>query len=504
MKILLVQPAPFEPGRLGLENSLWLSEPVALTTIAAMVPEHHVEILDLRLEHELALNEKLLEMRPDMVGVTSMTTDCYQAKAVMTVAKGTLGNAVFTVAGGHHPTMSPQEFEDDDCDAMVLGEGEHTFRTLVDHLAGGGDRHALGHIPGLRYRDAQGAYHTTSKRSQTANLDDFPAPARHLIPEAYRKQYFFFIASPMASIFTSRGCSFDCNFCAIWEFYERRTRFMSAKAICDRLEQIEEKYVFLLDDNFLTSRRRLEELCDEIESRGIKKYLLTQGRTDFIAENPDLMKRLRDCGLMMVLCGFESNDDDALAALRKKSTLDKNVRAASILRELGIISTGIFMARPDFEEKDFELLWQTINEMQVTIPLLTILTPLPGTQLWHRDKDKLLTHDVRFFDLLHSVLPTRLPRERFYQLYAAHNKKTTLGTRNAALELIRTRPSMVLRSLPGIVRFRRRANRYRPVYESPDAQLRDEVGTIARDAVATPVEKVPSNVIRLPVLKEVA
>jgi hypothetical protein len=50
MKILLVPPAAFEPGRLGLENSLWLSEPVALTSVAAMVPEHDVKILDMRLE----------------------------------------------------------------------------------------------------------------------------------------------------------------------------------------------------------------------------------------------------------------------------------------------------------------------------------------------------------------------------------------------------------------------------------------------------------------------
>src|SRR5207253_8679159 len=51
MKILLVQPAPFEPGRLGLENIIWLSEPVALTSLAAMVsPKHEVRILDMRLE----------------------------------------------------------------------------------------------------------------------------------------------------------------------------------------------------------------------------------------------------------------------------------------------------------------------------------------------------------------------------------------------------------------------------------------------------------------------
>ena len=52
MKILLVQPAPFEPGRLGLENVIWLSEPVALTSIAAMVPDHEVRIMDMRLEED--------------------------------------------------------------------------------------------------------------------------------------------------------------------------------------------------------------------------------------------------------------------------------------------------------------------------------------------------------------------------------------------------------------------------------------------------------------------
>jgi hypothetical protein len=87
VKILLVQPSPFEPGRLGLENVLWLSEPVALTSLAAMVPEHEVRILDMRLEPEHVLNQVLLEFRPDLVGTTAMTTDCYQSKAVLAIAR---------------------------------------------------------------------------------------------------------------------------------------------------------------------------------------------------------------------------------------------------------------------------------------------------------------------------------------------------------------------------------------------------------------------------------
>jgi radical SAM superfamily enzyme YgiQ (UPF0313 family) len=482
VKILLVQPSPFEPGRLGLENVLWLSEPVALTSLAAMVPEHEVRILDMRLEPEDVLNKTLLEFRPDLVGTSAMTTDCYQSKAVLAIARGTLGDQVFTIVGGHHPTMAPGDYEEPEVDAVCVGEGEETFQELVMHLSGGGDRRKLQHVRGLRFRDEGGTWVTTVKRAQVRDLDTFPAPARALIPERYRKQYFFAVASPMASIFTSRGCSFDCNFCAIWEFYERRTRYMSAKVICDRLEQIDEDFVFFLDDNFLTNKKRLEALCDEIAARKIKKFFGTQGRTDFISDNPELMRRLRDAGLCMVLSGYESNDDDALAALQKSSTREMNVKAAEILRDLGIVSTGIFMVRPEFEEKDFDALWNTINELGVAIPLVTILTPLPGTQMYRKMQDQLLTRDVRLFDLLHAVTPTRLPRRRFYEKYSEWHEKTWAGAWRGILPAFYKRPRFAAKALPGAYRWLQKARWYEPVVRSPESHLRDEIGIIPEHA----------------------
>ncbi len=486
MKILLVQPAPFEPGRLGLENIIWLSEPVALTSLAAMVPQHDVRILDLRLEADTELNRVLLDFQPDVVGTTAMTTDCYQARAVLEVAKRTLRNGVFTIVGGHHPTLCPEEYDDPAIDAVCLGEGEETFAELIAHLEAGRPRLALGGIRGLRFRDERGLSFTSPKRPQVRDLDTFPAPARHLLPKKYRQQYFFTVAWPMASIFTSRGCSFDCNFCAIWEFYERRTRYLSAQAICDRLEQIEERFVFFLDDNFLTSEKRLVALCEEMERRKLKKWWGTQGRTDFIAGRPELMKRLRDNGLMMVLSGYESNDDHALEALRKSNTMEKNRRAAELMRGLGIISTGIFMVRPDFSEADFELLWRTINELGVAIPLVTILSPLPGTQLYREKKDELLTHDVRFFDLLHAVLPTTLPRERFYELYTQWNSVTWPAFRKGVFAALKRRPDFFFAARAGIFRWIQKANHYRPIVESPESHLRDELGVIDRYALAKP------------------
>ncbi len=479
MRILLVMPTPFETGRLGLENVVWLSEPVALTAIGAMVSDRHeVRVLDLRLEPEDALARELVAFRPDIVGTTSMTTDAYQAKAVLRMARQIRPEAL-TVVGGHHPTLSPDEFDEPYVDVIVQGEGELTFRELVDRWdrqRSSQDRDFAG-VDGVRFASPAGGRCVNPKRSQTGDLDALPLPDRSLVKK-YAGRYFFTAVRPMASIFTSRGCSFDCNFCAIWEFYERRTRFLSARKIADSLEACEEKFVFILDDNFLTSRTRLLELCDEIERRGIKKYWMTQGRADFVARNPEIIARLARCGLAGLLTGFESNDDDTLAALRKRSTWDENRRANDILRENGVFTTGIFMVRADWTREQFDSLYAYINSLEIGIPLVTILTPLPGTQLFHAYKDALLTTDHRLFDLLHAVLPTRLPRAEFYRHFARSIDATEPSVYRSYRSLLRTRPEMVARLLRGILWFYARTWRYQRVHRDYRSYLRDEEGLL--------------------------
>lgn len=486
LRVLLVQPAPFEPGRLGLETVLWMAEPLALAAIAAPIrKEHEVQILDMRLETDQALSDVLREFQPNIVGTTSMTTDCFQAKAILQLAKDTLGSQVVTIVGGHHPTLAPQDFEGEAVDALCIGEGEDTFSEFVNYIVEKGQTEGVEkQVTGLRVRTADGTYRSSPPRLQTRDINELPPPARDLIPERYKKDYFYGPAHFMASMETSRGCAFRCNFCAIWEFYESKVRFLSAQSICDRLEQMEEKFVFFMDDNFLTNKKRLEQLCEEIERRKIKKYFAVQGRTDFIAKNPQLMARLKKAGLWMVLSGYETNSDDNLEYLRKNNVLENNIKAIQILRDLGIVSTGIFMVRQDFKEADFRLLYKTITEMKITIPAVTILTPLPGTELFRQKEKELLTKDYRLFDLVHSVLPTVLPRQEFYRQYAAWDQATrTMGVWDI-LQLFLKRPLMFLSVFKGFNRYRKRYRHYGKIVQNSENYLRDELGIIDAQAIA--------------------
>jgi radical SAM superfamily enzyme YgiQ (UPF0313 family) len=479
MRILLVMPTPFENGRLGLENVVWLSEPVALTSVAAAVAEHQVRVIDLRLEPEDALARELVAFQPHVVGTTSMTTDVYQALAVLRMARQIVPEAL-TVVGGHAPTLAPEEFDRPWVDVVVQGEGELTFRELVaawEEQRAAGDRRFPG-IAGLRYRPGDGqALQSNPKRSQKKNLDDLPMPDRRLLRK-YQGRYFFTVARNMASIFTSRGCSYDCNFCAIWEFYERRTRYLSAEKIVDQMAACEEPFVFVLDDNFLTSKKRLLALCDELERRQIGKFWMTQGRTDFVAENPEIMARLAKNGLVGLLSGFESNDDDNLAALRKKNTWDNNQKANRILRELGIFSTGIFMVRADWTKEQFQGLYAYINTLEIGIPLVTILTPLPGTQLYRAYENQLMTTDLRLFDLLHAVLPTRLPRAEFYAEFSRSIEATKDSARRAILNTVKNRPDFTLKAARHFMWFFARTWRYQWIHRDPESFLRDEEGLL--------------------------
>ncbi|MBM4366473.1 MAG: cobalamin-dependent protein [Deltaproteobacteria bacterium] len=490
MRILLVQPAPFEERRLGLENTVWRSEPVSLTSIAAMVPDHEVRILDMRCEKPSVLPEVLSGWQPDIVGTTAMTTDAYQAQAVLRLAKQIVPGAL-TLIGGHHCTLNTASYYVDWVDAAVLGEGELVFKEIVERWGRERSTRALEGLQGTDVRLPDGTRSKNGKAKNAPNLDHLPAPARHLV-EQYRGQYFFLAAKPMASIFTSRGCSFDCNFCAIWEFYDRRTRFLSAEVIADRMAACEEPFIFLLDDNFMTRADRLEKLASELERRKIKKFFMTQGRSDFIAEHPELIARLARVGLMGVLSGYETNDEKALEGLRKRNTLDNNIKAAKILKDNGVISTGIFMVRPEFDRDDFAGLFEYIESLGVAIPLVTILTPLPGTEMWKKYREDLLTEDFRLFDLLHAVTSTKLPREEFYKEYVAWKRvgRTSMKAWFNRKTMLK-RWDFYLRAAPNFPEMIWKRVRYQRIQFDPQSYLRDEVGIIrSNHSPRRPVDEV--------------
>jgi len=432
MKILLIQPAQ-ERG-LGF-RSLAIVEPLGLESIAGSISGHEIKILDLRLENNLP--RVLQDFQPDFCGINcSFTIDVYQTREIAAAIKAWRRDVPVFV-GGHHASLSAEDFYYSTIDGVVIGEGERAMADLVRAWENGEDLQTL---PGLTLNQASGVYYTP-ERSLTANLDELPIPARHLT-NRYRQHYHLGFQKPFSIMETGRGCPYRCDFCSVWKFFQGKCRMKSPERVFHEIKTIREKYIFLADDNFLLSVPRAKRIAELLIENRIRKRFSFQARSDAIVEHPEVIPLLRQAGFWKVFIGFEKIDEEAMGALNKHNSVRNNEEALKILRAHGMEIIAAFIIDPSFQVKDFRRLRQYILDRKLYSPSLTILTPLPGTELFVRVKEKLVTTNYELFDYVHAVLPTKLKLPDFYseftELYKAGYAWSQIGWEGVAAILRNT------------------------------------------------------------------
>jgi hopanoid C-3 methylase HpnR len=133
-----------------------------------------------------------------------------------------------------------------------------------------------------------------------------------------------------------------------------------------------------------------------------------------LLRNKEVFEYWRRLGLAYMFLGLEAIDEEGLKLHRKRVNLSKNVEALEFARSLGIAVAVNIIADPDWDERRFDI----IREWALSIPEIvnvSVNTPYPGTETFRTESRKFTTRDYRLFDIQHTVLPTRLPLERFYQ-----------------------------------------------------------------------------------------
>jgi len=413
MKILLIQPRK-APATIGGED-VYVYEPLALEYVAAGVAaDHDVRILDLRLSQDL--QEVLQNFRPDIVGITAYTVHVNVVRRLFAEIKSQ-NPGVLSVVGGHHATLAPEDFISPFIDVIVIGEGVFVFRDVVERFEKG---EQFDDIPGIAVPNGNGLFRTVPRPNE--ELDVFPFPDRSLTAR-YRARYHSEWMRPLASIRTSKGCPYRCNFCALWKLTGGRYLRRSPEKIVEELAGIAEDFVFFADDESLIDMARMKTLAELIRTSGIRKRYFLYGRSDTIARSAELLRLWRSIGLERVFVGFEFFRDEDLAAIRKGSTSSDNEKAAKILADLGIEVYASFIVRPEFTKEDFAKFAPYCESLGLRFATFAVLTPLPGTDLYQEVKDRLITRNYDFVDFLHTLLPTKLPLKDFYEeLYGLYQR----------------------------------------------------------------------------------
>ena len=209
-----------------------------------------------------------------------------------------------------------------------------------------------------------------------------PAPRRDI----YSDKYLF------ASIQTARGCPLGCDFCSVTAYNGSRYRRRPTAEVLDELETIPNELLFFVDDNIIGygahGQQQALQLFQGMVERGLKKQWFCQASIN-VADNLEVLEWAGRAGCRMIFLGIEAEDAAALTEINKRLNLKRGTSSYETtfdrIHAAGIAVLGAFIFGMDGDTPEkLDRRADFIINSGVDVMQATIMTPLPGTQLFKR------------------------------------------------------------------------------------------------------------------------
>lgn len=310
---------------------------------------------------------------PDAIGVTCLSSQHRGARELVEVIRG-CGYRGTVLIGGVHATIESEEtMAWPGVDTVVRGECEGN---IIDVLTSG----RRGIVDGL-----------------PPNISDVPAPAwEYMTP---KPDYYWgnapHLTKPEGITMWTRGCPYQCTFCGNAIFSPQRKRWRPIQNIMSELTKLKDygtKSLFVYDDELVGVKSPegwYDELADRIGQLGYE--FKTQGRCSRKFITLDVLGAMQRAGCRAVMWGVESFSQKVLSTLGKGTTVEDNWHTLRLAASIGI-RNFVFTMIGNAEEGEDELaetaraLGQAYKEGLVQYRQTTVVTAVPHTKLWHRQK----------------------------------------------------------------------------------------------------------------------
>lgn len=379
MKVLLSTP----PGK---TTELW--PPLGLLYIAASlrsVRQDEIKVSDAFCEN-LEQDEfvsRVMRERPDVFGINCSTHTFLSTIETLKRVSEVLPDTTL-VLGGFHATFAAERILRDYpfVDYIVKGEAERSFPKLLERIESG---KSPSDVEGLCY--SEDGKVVDNHAVLIDDLDSLPFPARDLAQEV---EYGYFhkgirlTFGKFTTVSSSRGCPHRCSYCSCSAFSERRWRARSPENVVDELEQLySEGYecAVFVDDNLTHNRKRIEKMCDLIQSRRIKMQFYCEGRVDNAPY--DLIRKMKKAGFGVIYFGIESPQKHVLEYYRKTITAEQAEKAIHDSKRAGmLVVTSYIVGAPVESADDMKKTEEFIRKVRPQALQVNILDCLIGTEIW--------------------------------------------------------------------------------------------------------------------------
>jgi anaerobic magnesium-protoporphyrin IX monomethyl ester cyclase len=379
-KILLINPSIKRPEQFTRKNKLVpVGIPLSIGYLSAYLAQNNMDfdIFDERLEplHDWKLEKYIKEENISVVGISCTTPFIYRvfdiARTVKKISKG-----VKVILGGVHPSVMPNEcLQNNDVDFVVRHEGEITLFEILKHIESGSE---VCEVLGVSYKKNGRIIHN-SNRPLIDDLDSLPDFPFHLFK--HNKHRYIF------RILTSRGCPYQCIFCSARSVSGRKYRYRSAKNVVNEIDtlinQVGIERISFADDTFTANKKRAIRLCELIIEKGFHKnvqyYCMARGDTI----DRELLEVMKEAGFLGISFGIETGSNRIMKNIKKGETVEDNIRAVRIAKELGFKVRGSFIL--GFPSETFAESLKTIKvalKNPFDFAMFNLPIPFPGTELY--------------------------------------------------------------------------------------------------------------------------
>jgi len=378
MNILLISP-PVRSRRATFP-------PSGLAYIAAVLrkEEYYVKCVDAFNLSWGSLKSKIVEVNPDVVGISCWTIGRCQAFKTGHVVRECAPKSKIIFGGQHATFLAEQMFRAGNADFVVLGEGEETIVELIRALE---DKTDFSTIKGIAYRNGDDII-VNPPRPLISDLDSLPFPCNDDFDlDDYE--------GPLGTgrrigIITSRGCPFNCNYCSSTQFWTKKWRYRSAENVLSEIEYLYNELavgtIVVYDDNFTTKKDRAIEICKGIIERKLDLKWAASANVTTVDE--EILTWMGRAGCYEVRYGVESGSPTILKNLNKRQTIDQIRSAFRWTREARMRPYVYLMVGCPGETSD--TVNDTINLMREIAaqqrPFAQLLWILPGTEIYQRAK----------------------------------------------------------------------------------------------------------------------
>ena len=402
MRVCLINPILFSFQRVRsrtMKNNVGMSffPPLGLCYIANMLERNdfNVKIIDrnaLMTKHSAncfivdeITKDEIKRFKPDIVGITSTTATFFDVKNNLLNSIRSIDKNIKIVLGGPHASALPEEIlsKYSDIDIICRGEGEITLLEIAKGTA-------LKDIQGLSYRDGSGICSNRDRDPYLA-IDDLCFPARHLVDMNFycrgNPYVMHGLYARATTVFTSRGCAFDCTFCAGKVAVGKKVRFQSPDLVIEEIERLIKDYrvegIYFADDMFDINKQRADIICEKLIEKGLHKKIrwYPQLRANSIEKRRvELMKK---AGAVRADIGFESGSQRTLDTINKRTTVEQNYNAARVLHEAGLqFQANIIVGIPGETEDDIKATEAMVRAIKPHWIGFGEFIPLPGSMLY--------------------------------------------------------------------------------------------------------------------------